>query len=109
MNTNISVIQGDTLRKCFTFLDAQGSALDELAISAVWFTSAGLTIGRGLEYDSAEGGWILTITARETAALPPVAASYDLTVEFTGGLVRTMVYKGNVRILKKENPVEGVA
>lgn len=109
MNTNISVVQGDTLRKYFALLDAQGDPLDELAVSAMWFTCAGLIICRKLDYDPAEGGWLLTLTSTETSMLPPVAASYDLTVEFSSGIVSTMVYKGNIKVLKKENPLERVS
>lgn len=102
---NITLIQGDSLDKRYRVENGSGEAVSEDVVQSIVFSCSSLGIQQPLTHDTDDGVWLLTIPAKITATLAPIATTYDLTLVFAGEAVKTLVYEGALTVKRKSNPI----
>ena len=101
--TDIIIIQGDTYQKNVS-ITAAGIFLS--AIESVYFSCGKLNLTKQLEYDQSVKCWVLLLTSQETESLKLIETDYDITIKFFDDKIRTALYRGKLKVLDKNNPVE---
>lgn len=95
----LEIIQGDSFELYLSIAD-----VDYTDIKDIYFTSAELHINTKFELKN--GDYILNIPAELTSTLLPVISTdYDITVYFTDNKVKTVKYRGKIKVYEKTNKV----
>lgn len=97
-NTNLEIIQGDTFG-----LTIKLENVDLDTIEKVYFTCDTLKISK--EFERRDDAYYLEISCEETCNLNKIVCCYDITAFFVGNKVKTVEYRGTIRILEKVNKV----
>lgn len=97
-NTNIEVIQGDTLSLAIRLENVNLSSIDK-----VYFSCSEFNITKAFEQK--EDVFELSIDCDETCNFEPLTCCYDITIHFTDKTVKTIEYRGKLTVLKKVNRV----
>lgn len=98
-NTNIEIIQGDTLS-----LTIRLENVDLTAIDQVYFSCSDLNITQA--FVKKDDVFELNIDCEETCKFKPSVCCYDITIHFNNNTVKTIEYRGQLKVLKKVNVVQ---
>ncbi len=104
----IVIIQGDTYQKSVQILRCNNGTHEVISpelIDSVIITSSKLNINKILGYDSQNKKYILNLQSSETALFSPQITTYDITVKFTDQKIKTLCYKGQIRVMEKVNAI----
>lgn len=104
---DISIIQGDWVTKRYRVEDSAKEAIGTDVIQRIVFSSAALRLEQELSYSENDKSWTLDLSSEITSALPPRSADYDITLFFKGDCIKTKVYRANITVLPKLNPITG--
>lgn len=96
----LEIIQGDT--HSVTVTAESGADL----IEELYFTSKYLGISQRLAKIN-DTQWLITFDADFTCDCKVCLTSYDITAKLKDNQVNTVVYEDKIRILKKENTIDG--
>ena len=96
----ISVIQGDSIDE-LVIVESGADLIEEL-----WFSCKHLGISKPLPKEN-ETTYILSFSPQMTKDWPVSNTTYDITVILKGDQRRTPVYNDRLRVLKKENTIDG--
>lgn len=97
--SEITLIQGDTLEKQIILKN-----VDVTTIEAVYFSCKELNLCR----ECIRTGEIfkLEISCEETCQFKTQTCCYDITIKFKGDKIKTIVYRGRIKVLPKVNEVD---
>ena len=99
-NYTITIIRGDTCQKNVSITGVETSLID-----SVYFSCNDLEIDKALTYDNTIGKWIFRLEPNETSLLKKITSDFDITVKFTDDSISTLIYRGTIRVLPKNNKV----
>lgn len=100
-NKEIVVVQGDTYQKNILVEN-----VDPVNIEAIYVSCRDLGINQQLAYDSQINRYIFVMSAEETAKLQSMVTTFDITVYFLEGKVKTVSYLARINVLPKINKVK---
>ena len=99
-NTDIVIIKGDTCQRNITV-----KGVDHNIIDTVYFTCSKLNISQELEYDSTIQKFIFYLSPETTATFKHITTDYDITIKFFDDSIKTVVYRGKMIVVDKNNPI----
>lgn len=100
-NREIVVIQGDTYQK-----NVIVEGVDPINIEAIYISCKDLGINQELTLDENSGKYVFIMSADETMKLQSMITTFDITVYFIEGKVKTVSYMARVNVLPKVNKVK---
>lgn len=98
-NTDLTIIQGDTLSLTIRLENVELTSIDK-----VYFSCSELNITKAFE--QRDDIFELNIDCEETCDFKPSVCCYDITILFTNKKVKTIEYRGKISVLKKVNVVK---
>lgn len=96
----IVVVQGDSYQKNLIVED-----IDPITIDAIYISSRDLKISKQLVYDGDTHKYVFTLSPQETENLQSMSTTFDITIYFADGNVKTISYKARIEVLPKINKV----
>lgn len=101
--TLIQIVQGDSYN--FKIIVEKGIEL----INKLYFSSGNLNIIKEAEKVTSQNEtfFIVKFTSLETQNLKCCCTTYDITAELENDQVRTTIYNGTLKVLKKGNKIYG--
>ncbi len=100
-DSELIVVQGDT---CNTSLTISGAGAD--TIEEAFFSCSKLNLIQKLPYDEESCTYILYLSQDQTKNFKPIITNFDITAKIKGNMIKTIIYRGKLTVLEKNNPVE---
>lgn len=95
----LEIIQGDSFELYLSINDVNYADIDN-----IYFTSSELKINK--KFELVDSDFILILSSEETLALSPIISTdYDITVYFNDSTVKTVQYRGRIKVYEKTNKV----
>lgn len=97
-SSDIEIVQGDTLNLTISLLN-----VDKQNVQELWFSCQSLGVKDQFTYQDSCCKWVFFYENTSEWALG--VTTYDITVVFIDGSVKTIQYKGSLRVLEKTNKI----
>lgn len=100
-DSELIIVQGDT---CNTSLAITGDGAD--TIEEAFFSCSKLNLTQKLPYDEESGTYILYLSQDQTKSFKPIITNFDITTKLKDNMIKTIIYRGKLIVLEKNNPLE---
>ena len=95
------IIQGDTCEGSISVLGEGNDAVEEL-----FFSCNKLNLIQKLSFDDENGTYKLYLSQDQTKNFKPIITNFDITAKIKGNIIKTIVYRGKLTVLEKNNTIE---